>query len=100
MIVHFQVSSTIVERIKRDSDYICRFSCRNEQEKEVGLFNGKVSTVAGTHTHVQTVDEKKNYGQRDCLYNRFRYLWTLNGVIGSDPEIGEKAINSTTFKMK
>lgn len=88
----FQVSSTIVERIKKETSVIfVDFHAENEQEKEaLGYYlNGKVSAVVGTHTHVQTADEKI-MDKGTAYITDLGICGPLNGVIGSDPEIAIK----------
>ncbi|WKB37323.1 YmdB family metallophosphoesterase [Terrilactibacillus sp. S3-3] len=48
------------KREKSHTDHFCRFSRRNNNEKlaMAWYLDGRVSAVVGTHTHVQTADER------------------------------------------
>jgi metallophosphoesterase (TIGR00282 family) len=85
----FKVGSNLVDKIRKETPIILvDFHAENEQEKEaLGLyFDGKVTAVVGTHTHVQTADEK-------ILAKGTSYITDLGlcgpteGVIGSDAQI-------------
>jgi len=85
----FQVSRSLVEKMsKQTSIILVDFHAELPQEKEaLGLYlDGKVSVVVGTHTHVQTADER-------ILPKGTAYLTDLgmsgplDGVIGSVPAI-------------
>jgi metallophosphoesterase (TIGR00282 family) len=57
----FQVGSSLVEKLRKQTNLIfIDFHAELAQEKEaLGLYlDGRVSVVVGTHTHVQTADEK------------------------------------------
>ncbi|MBN2617122.1 MAG: TIGR00282 family metallophosphoesterase [Spirochaetales bacterium] len=62
-----------------------------EKEALACYFDGKVSAVVGTHTHIQTADEK-------ILANGTAYIsdigmtGPINGVIGSEPEAAIKRV--------
>lgn len=76
-----------IKRIKSQTKCIVvDFHAEDVVEKEAlgNYFDGKVSAVVGTHTHVQTADEK-------ILPNGTAYISDIgmtgpeNGIIGSDP---------------
>lgn len=57
----FQVGSAMVDKLRKQTNLIfVDFHAELAQEKEaLGLYlDGRVSVVVGTHTHVQTADEK------------------------------------------
>jgi 2',3'-cyclic-nucleotide 2'-phosphodiesterase len=85
----FHVGSALVEKLRRQTPIILvDFHAENTEEKEaMGLYlDGKVSVVVGTHTHVQTADEK-------ILPKGTGYITDLGmtgpaeSVIGSSPSI-------------
>jgi len=78
-----------VQRLKKQTPIILvDFHAENSEEKEALAFHldGKVSAVVGTHTHVQTADEK-------ILPGKTAYITDLGlcgpsaSVIGSDPSV-------------
>ncbi len=85
----FKVGMKIVDNIRRQTPLIfVDFHAEDAQEKEaLGFyFDGKVSAVVGTHTHVQTMDAK-------ILPKGTGYITDLgltgvqNQVIGSDAKV-------------
>lgn len=85
----FQTGTTIVEKMRKQTKLIfVDFHAESAQEKEALALHldGKVSAVVGTHTHVQTADERilpKGTGYITDL----GLSGPLGGVIGSDPNI-------------
>ena len=82
----FKTLDNILENIKADF-YIVDMHAEATSEK-IALamdFDGKVDAIVGTHTHVQTADER-------CLPNKTLYITDigmtgpLNGVIGNSKE--------------
>ena len=92
-----------VEKLKKTSDVILvDFHAESSLEKEsMGFFlDGSVSAVVGTHTHVQTLDEK-------ILPKGTGYISDLgltgvhSGVIGSKPEISiERQLTQLPMKSE
>ena len=85
----FQTGASIVDKMRKQTKLIfVDFHAESAQEKEslAWYLDGKVSTVVGTHTHVQTADER-------ILPNGTGFITDLGlsgpmgGVIGSDPNI-------------
>ena len=85
----FRVGVDQVQRLKKQTPIILvDFHAENSEEKEAIAFHldGKVSAVVGTHTHVQTADEK-------ILPGKTAYITDLGlcgpsaSVIGSDPSV-------------
>lgn len=85
----FRVGMDQVRALRKQTPIILvDFHAENTEEKEaLGLYlDGKVSAVVGTHTHVQTADEK-------LLPKKTAYITDLGlcgpseSVIGSDPAI-------------
>ncbi len=71
-----------------------------EKEALADYFDGKVSAVVGTHTHIQTADEK-------ILSNGTAYISDIgmtgpvNGIIGSDADAAiKRAFNSVPYKTQ
>jgi len=57
----FRATEKIIEKIKNDADIIIvDFHCETSSEKLAfgNFFDGKVTAVFGTHTHIQTADER------------------------------------------
>ncbi|MDD3902073.1 MAG: TIGR00282 family metallophosphoesterase [Spirochaetia bacterium] len=85
----FRVGMEQVQKLHKQTPLILvDFHAENTEEKEaLGLYlDGKISIMVGTHTHVQTADEK-------ILPNKTAYITDLGlcgpseSVIGSKPEI-------------
>ncbi|NCC65192.1 MAG: TIGR00282 family metallophosphoesterase, partial [Spirochaetia bacterium] len=85
----FRVGMEHIQRLSKQTSLIfVDFHAENAEEKEaLGFhFDGKVSAVVGTHTHVQTADEK-------ILPKKTAYITDLGlcgpsqSVIGSDPSL-------------
>ena len=99
----FKSVKETVEKLKKTSDVILvDFHAESSLEKEaMGFFlDGSVSAVVGTHTHVQTLDEK-------ILPNGTGYISDLgltgvhSGVIGSKPEISiERQLTQLPMKSE
>ncbi len=71
-----------------------------EKEALAEYFNGKVSAVVGTHTHIQTADER-------ILDKGTAYITDIgmtgpeNGIIGSDPAAAiKRSFNSVPYKTE
>ncbi|PKL14456.1 MAG: TIGR00282 family metallophosphoesterase [Spirochaetae bacterium HGW-Spirochaetae-8] len=85
----FRVGAALVEKLRRQTPIILvDFHAESTEEKEaLGMhLDGKVSLVVGTHTHVQTADEKilpKGTGYITDL----GMTGPIEGVIGSSPNI-------------
>ncbi|MGD1832274.1 MAG: TIGR00282 family metallophosphoesterase [Sphaerochaetaceae bacterium] len=88
----FNSAKSIVDKIKKQCDaLIIDFHAEIPQEKEaLGLFmDGKASVVVGTHTHVQTMDER--ILPKGCGYiTDLGMCGPFDSVIGSDPMIAIK----------
>ncbi len=85
----FQVGSSIVDKLRKQTNLILvDFHAELTQEKEaMGLFlDGRVSAVVGTHTHVQTADEKI-LPKGTAYLTDLGLCGPLDGVIGSVPSI-------------
>ncbi|MDY0371571.1 MAG: TIGR00282 family metallophosphoesterase [Sphaerochaetaceae bacterium] len=85
----FQIGLSIVEKMRRQTPLILvDFHAELPQEKEaLALYlDGKVSVVVGTHTHVQTADERI-LPQGTAYITDLGMSGPLDGVIGSDPLI-------------
>ena len=85
----FQVGSSLVEKLRKQTSVVLvDFHAENAQEKEaLGLYlDGRVSVIAGTHTHVQTDDEKL-LPQGSAYITDLGICGPLDGVIGSVPSI-------------
>lgn len=93
----FNLVDDILEELKDCKIIIVDFHAETTSEKRaLGFYlDGRVSVVAGTHTHVQTADEQ-------ILENGTGYITdlgmtgTLDSVLGVEPEI---VINKFRFNM-
>ncbi len=88
----FQVASSLVERMKKSTGAILiDFHAELPQEKEALAhhLDGKVSAVVGTHTHVQTLDERI-LPKGTAYITDMGMCGPLDSVIGSDPMIAIK----------
>lgn len=88
----FQVGKVAVEKMRKETPIILvDFHAEHPQEKEaMGFYlDGLVSAVVGTHTHVQTADEKI-LPQGTAYITDLGICGPLEGVIGSNPEISIK----------
>ncbi len=82
----FRSLDNILKEVKADY-YIVDMHAEATSEKiALGLdFDGKVDAIVGTHTHVQTADDRKL--PKGTLYiSDIGMTGPLDGVIGSDPE--------------
>ena len=88
----FRSANSIIEKIKKQCDaIIVDFHAEVPQEKEaLSLYlDGKVSLFVGTHTHVQTLDER--ILPKGCGYiTDLGMCGPYDSVIGSDPAIAIK----------
>lgn len=85
----FRTGLAIVEKIqKQTSIIIVDFHAESTEEKEALAFylDGKVSVVVGTHTHVQSADDKI-LPKGTAYISDMGMTGPLNSVIGSDPAI-------------
>ena len=99
----FKSVKEAIERVKKTSDVILvDFHAESTLEKEaMGFFlDGSVSAIVGTHTHIQTMDEK-------ILPRGSGYITDLGltgvhtGVIGSNPEISiERQLTQIPMKSE
>ena len=85
----FQVGKKIVNEIKKNSDIIIvDFHAESVEEKEALSYHldGFVSLLFGTHTHVQTADER--ILPKGCAYiTDIGMTGPIDSVIGSEPQI-------------
>ena len=88
----FRSANSIIEKIKKQCDaIIVDFHAEVPQEKEaLSLYlDGKVSLFVGTHTHVQTLDER--ILPKGCGYiTDLGMCGPYDSVIGSDPAVAIK----------
>lgn len=85
----FQVGAALVDKIRKQTPVIIvDFHAEFAREKEalVHHLDGKVSVVVGTHTHVQTADERVSDVGTGYITD-LGMCGPTNGVIGSDPNI-------------
>ena len=81
----FQTVGALVEKIRKTTPLIfVDFHAEHTEEKEALAFylDGKVTAVSGTHTHVQTADEKILPGGTAYITD-LGLTGVLDGVIGS-----------------
>jgi calcineurin-like phosphoesterase len=80
----FDILDKIIKDANKHDIHIVDFHCETTSEKNALFlkFAGKVSAILGTHTHVQTADEK--------IFNHTAYITDVGmtgaslGVIGAD----------------
>ncbi len=99
----FQVGRDIIRKLSSDTKIIIvDFHAESQMEKEAfsQYFDGKVSVVAGTHTHVQTADER-------ILKNGTAYITDLGmtgpeeSVIGAEKGTAiKRSLTQMPFKME
>jgi len=85
----FRIGLEQVNRLRKQTNLILvDFHAESSEEKEaLGLYlDGKVSAVVGTHTHVQTSDEKL-LPQKTAYITDLGLCGPSESVIGSDPKI-------------
>ena len=78
------------------------FHAESSREKEALAYylDGRVSVVAGTHTHVQTADERI-LPQGTAYITDLGMTGALDGVIGMDPKIClDRARNQVLYRME
>ena len=78
------------------------FHAESSREKEALSYylDGRASAVAGTHTHVQTADEKI-LPQGTAAISDLGMTGVLDGVIGMDPEVClNRAKNQVLYRME
>ncbi|NCB00662.1 MAG: TIGR00282 family metallophosphoesterase [Spirochaetia bacterium] len=88
----FQVSSRLIERMKKTTDAILvDFHAEVPQEKEALALHldGAISALVGTHTHVQTLDARI-LPKGSAYITDMGMCGPYNSVIGSDPMIAIK----------
>ena len=98
----FQIGKDLIRKISSETKIIIiDFHAESAMEKEALAinFDGKVSVVAGTHTHVQTADER-------ILKNGTAYITDLGmtgpeeSVIGAEKSIAiKRSLTQMPFKM-
>ena len=72
----------------------------NEKEAYCLYFDGKISAVTGTHTHVQTGDARILEGGTACISD-LGMCGPVRSVIGSNPEDSvQKALRQTFLQMR
>ncbi len=71
-----------------------------EKEALAEYLDGKVSAVVGTHTHIQTADERILEGGTSYISD-IGMTGPVNGIIGSDPESAiKRVIYSVPYKSQ
>jgi metallophosphoesterase (TIGR00282 family) len=97
----FQKAGTVLKKIAEQTKaIIVDFHAEDPMEKESMLFElcGKVSAVVGTHTHVQTADERIAGGHTAYITD-IGMTGPLDSVIGGDPQIAiERSLTQLPLK--
>ena len=78
------------------------FHAESSREKEALAYylDGRVSVIAGTHTHVQTADERL-LPKGTAYITDLGMTGTIDGVIGMDPKICiDRARNQVLYRME
>ncbi len=99
----FRIAKDLIKKVSSETKIIIvDFHAESVMEKEAfaHYFDGKVSVVAGTHTHVQTADER-------ILKNGTAYITDLGmtgpreSVIGAEKEIAiQRSLTQMPLKME
>lgn len=87
---------------EKDAIILVDFHAESTMEKEaLGFYlDGRVSAVVGTHTHVQTADERI-LPQGTAFMSDLGMTGPINSVIGSDPDlIIKRNIRQVLYKME
>jgi len=99
----FEVGEALVRRLKRSARIVVvDFHAELPEEKEaLGLFlDGSVSAVLGTHTHVQSADERI-LPQGTAFATDLGMTGPRDGVIGMKKEISlQRSLLQIPFKME
>ncbi len=97
----FTTATALVDKLSKSCDTILiDFHAELPQEKEAlaHYIDGKVSVVVGTHTHVQTMDERILPGGTGYITD-LGMCGPYNSVIGSDPGIAiERQLSQIPFR--
>lgn len=82
----FNYLDNMLNKIEKDSIHIVDFHSETTSEKNAFLcnFKGKVSAILGTHTHIQTADNRIVDGT--AYITDVGMTGNANGVIGAKPE--------------
>lgn len=99
----FRVGADMVEKLSRQTSVIIvDFHAEAPYEKEAFAFHvdGKVSLVVGTHTHVQTADERILPGGTAYISD-IGMCGARDSVIGSDPKLSiERQLTQMPLKSE
>jgi metallophosphoesterase (TIGR00282 family) len=90
------------EHVKEKSLILVDFHAESTREKEALAYylDGRASVVAGTHTHVQTADERI-LPKGSAYISDLGMTGILDGVIGMDPKIClDRARNQVLYRME
>ena len=90
------------EHLKDRLVILVDFHAESAREKESLAYylDGRVSAVAGTHTHVQTADERI-LPKGTAYITDLGMCGTLDGIIGMDPKIClDRARNQVLYRME
>jgi len=90
------------DQLKEKSVILVDFHAESSREKEALAYylDGRASVVAGTHTHVQTADERI-LPKGTAYITDLGMTGTLDGVIGMDPKICiNRARNQVLYRME
>jgi len=99
----FRIGDRAVKKIKKETDcIIVDFHAEAPEEKEslAIYFDGKISALAGTHTHVQTADERIMDGGTAYMTD-IGMIGPTDSVIGFDKRIAiQRSTTQLPLKME
>ena len=98
----FKTFDSLIESIPEKSIVFIDFHAESSSEKEALAYyiDGRASCIAGTHTHVQTADERILPGGTAYITD-LGMTGVLDGVIGMDPKICiDRARSQVLYRME
>lgn len=98
----FRKSQEILKKVKKSNIKIIDFHAEDTMEKEAlaCYLDGKVSAVIGTHTHIQTADERILEGGTAYITD-IGMTGPIDSVIGTKPDISiRRSLTQLPLKME
>ena len=88
----FKVTTRLLSQLKKETkSVLIDFHAEDPAEKEaLGLYlDGQISALVGTHTHVQTADERI-FEKGTAYMSDLGFIGVKRSVIGADPDLAVK----------
>ena len=98
----FDSKGNLPEQLEEKPVILVDFHAESSREKEALAYylDGRASVVAGTHTHVQTADERV-LPKGTAYITDLGMTGALDGIIGMDPKIClDRARNQVLYRME